>query len=178
MQTNRYHPLIVSLHWLIFLLFAVALIAIEYRGQLPKGDPAIGNVMAIHKQAGVLVFVFAIVRLLTRLSTTAPAILSRWPLIRFVAHAIHVVLYSLMFALPITGTLLSQSSGRAVMLFGWTLPTLVEKNPGLHDSIESVHVFLGNSVYFLVGLHVLAALWHHFVLRDQTLLHMSFRKQN
>jgi cytochrome b561 len=178
MQTNRYHPFIVSLHWLTVLLFAVALVAIEYRGQLPKGDPAIGGVMAIHKQAGVLVFILVIVRLLARMVTTAPAVLGRWPLIRLAAHAMHVALYGVMFALPITGTLLSQSGDHAVTLFGWTLPTLVMKNPGLHDIIEPVHEFLGNSVYFLVGLHALAALWHHFMLRDQTLLHMSFRKQN
>jgi len=175
MHRRRYHPLMISLHWLMFLLFVVALCAIEYRGFLQKGDPAIGQVMSIHKQAGVLVLVLALLRLATRANTAAPPVLGALPLQRIAAHAMHVALYVVMFALPISGILMSQCAGRAVELFGWALPALVAQNDALRDLIKPIHEFVGNAVYFLVGLHLVAALWHHFVLRDETMNHMSLK---
>ena len=175
MQIRRYHPLIIGLHWLMFLLFAVALCAIEYRGFLQKGDPAIGQVMSIHKQAGVLVLLFALVRLAMRANTSAPPVLGALPLQRVAAHVMHVALYAVMLALPISGILMSQSAGRAVELFGWALPAVVAQNEALRDLIKPIHEFIGNAVYFLVGLHLVAALWHHFVLRDETMNHMSLK---
>ncbi len=176
MYIRRYHPLMIALHWLMFLLFVVALSAIVYRGGLQKGDPAIPQIMAIHKQAGVLVLILAALRLIARFNTPTPAVIAAWRWQRFAAHALHVVLYLVMFALPIIGILMSQSGGRAVELFGLTLPTLVAKDAALHDLFKPAHEFIGNAVYFLVGLHIFAALWHHYILRDETLLHMSPRQ--
>ncbi len=176
MRIHRYHPLMISFHWLMLVLFVVALAAIEYRGTLPKGDPTIGQIMAIHKQAGVLVLLLAVLRLATRVSTNAPSVIGAWAIQRFAAHVVHILLYVVMFALPVSGILLSQSADRAVELFGWVVPTLVAPDQALRDMIKPIHEFVGNAVYFLVGLHLVAVLWHHFIARDETLYHMALRK--
>src|SRR5882757_10987032 len=66
MKPNRYHPATVFFHWVIFLLFVVALATIEYRGYLPKGDPLKDSIVNIHMLAGQLVFLFVLFRVAAR----------------------------------------------------------------------------------------------------------------
>lgn len=173
-RRNAYHPLSISLHWLMFLLFATALACIELRGITTKASPWHGTLRSWHIDAGLLVLLFAVVRVAARLGFGAPAVLGAGIQVKL-AHALHGVLYLVMFLLPITGVVFSQAGGRDVALFGWTLPHLVAADPVLRGSVKEVHEFLGNAVYFLVGAHALAALWHHFVLKDETLLRMRFK---
>jgi len=65
-----------------------------------------------------------------------------------------------------------------VVFFGWTLPHLIAVNDDWHDNIQDVHEFLGNAVYYLVGIHIAAALWHQWVRKDAILRRMSWRKED
>lgn len=161
----------ILLHWLMFILFAVALIAIEWREGVPKDEQALRNTLrAVHISAGLLVFLLAFVRLGIRLTAGAPAILGDAPWQRASAHLLHWALYLIMFALPISGVVFSQAGGREVAFFGIALPQMIAQNPDLRSVVKEFHEFIGNAVYWLVGIHVLASLWHHIVLKDDTLL--------
>lgn len=175
MIRRRYHPASISLHWLMFLLFAIALSCIELRGFTAKGTPLRDLLRNWHVDAGLLVLIFAFVRIAARIGFGGPAPLGQ-PLQAKAASALHGVLYLVMFLLPITGMVFVQAGGRDVALFGMTLPHLVAADPALRGTVKEVHEFLGNSVYFLVGVHALAALWHHFVVKDETLLRMTLRQ--
>jgi cytochrome b561 len=162
------------IHWLIFLLFVVALASIEYRDSVPKatGQALRDSLRAIHVAAGLLVLLLAVVRLEEFLRRGAPPVLAhaRWQVTA--AHLLHATLYVVMFALPITGIVFAQAGGRSVAFFGWELPLMVSQNAALRHNAHELHEFLGSAVYVLVGLHVAASLWHHFVLGDDTLRRM------
>ncbi|KAF7598950.1 MAG: cytochrome B [Candidatus Dactylopiibacterium carminicum] len=161
----------IVLHWLMFVLFAVALVAIEWRGNIPRdgGQAMRSTLMSFHIGAGLLVFLFAFVRLGIRLNAGAPAILGDAAWQRASAHALHWALYIVMFALPLSGVVFVQAGGREVAFFGMNLPHLVAPDPALRSFVHDAHEFLGNAVYALVGIHIVASLWHHFVLKDDTL---------
>jgi cytochrome b561 len=172
MKPDRYHPASIFFHWVIFLLFVAALAAIEYRGYVPKGDPLRDALRAIHVLAGQLIFLFVLFRVAARLRFGAPPTASgpRWQ--GRAAQAVHGLLYMVMFALPITGVLFNQAGGREVVFFDWALPQLIEPDKALRSTLHSIHVWIGNALYYLAGLHILGALWHHFALKDNTLRRM------
>ncbi|WP_035053377.1 cytochrome b [Andreprevotia chitinilytica] len=170
-RRDRYHPLSIGLHWLIFILFAVALIAIELKGNFPKGTPQRSQLMQLHMLAGQLVLIFALVRVAARWRLAAPKMFgSGWQI--GAAHLVHFLLYVLMFALPLTAIGFIQAGGGSVSFFGAALPQLLSPDPALKPTLKAIHEFLGNAVYFVVGLHVLAALFHHFIMKDDTLRRM------
>jgi cytochrome b561 len=68
--------------------------------------------------------------------------------------------------------LLLSAEGKPIPFFGWQLPSLVLENRGLAEQIKDLHETIGGIGYFLIGAHVLAALYHHYVLHDTTLLRM------
>ncbi|MDY7579754.1 cytochrome b [Herbaspirillum sp. RTI4] len=172
MNRNRYHPASVFFHWMIFLLFVIALAVIEYRGDVPKGDPLRDTLRTIHMMTGQLVFLFAAFRIAARFRFGVPAALPgpRWQ--TWSGEAVHILLYVIMFALPITGVLFTQAGGRDVSFFGLILPQLISPDAALKESIRDIHELIGNAVYYVVGLHALAALWHHFIRKDSTLRRM------
>jgi cytochrome b561 len=178
MPRATYHPISVILHWLVFVLFVVALATIEYRGEVPKGEPLRDLLRTIHMHAGQLVFLLVLVRLPARKLFGVPDALPMKPLQRMLAHTVHFLLYFVMIALPITGILFTQAGGKEVVFFGLTLPTLIAQNMDLRNSIRDFHEFMGNAVYFLVGLHVIGALWHHYVEKMPIFRRMMLRAKD
>ncbi|WP_050462576.1 cytochrome b [Herbaspirillum autotrophicum] len=172
MTRTHYHPASIFLHWFIFLLFVIALATIEYRGEVPKGDPLRDTLKTVHMLAGQLVFLALLLRVAARFRFGVPPEVAgpRWQ--TWSAGVVHGLLYLTMLALPVTGVLFTQAGGKDVSFFGLTLPHLIAASPDLKTSIKAVHEFIGNAVYYLVGLHVLGALWHHLILKDGTLRRM------
>ncbi|MGM3273687.1 cytochrome b [Ralstonia sp. 24A2] len=74
--------------------------------------------------------------------------------------------------MPISGILFVQAAGKDVAFLTWTLPRFVAENPDLKSALKSAHEFIGNAVYFIVGLHIAGALWHQFAQRDNLLTRM------
>jgi superoxide oxidase len=77
-----------------------------------------------------------------------------------------------MIALPVLGILARQAEGAAVTFLGWTLPIFIANDKPLSRQLEDVPTFLGNVMLWLVVLHVVAALYHAFVRRDNALARM------
>lgn len=77
-----------------------------------------------------------------------------------------------MIGMPFFGWLLLSASGKPIPFFGLELPALVAKNKGLADLIKEIHETGGTVGYFLVGIHAAAALFHHYYVKDNTLLRM------
>jgi cytochrome b561 len=90
-------------------------------------------------------------------------------LIRAVAALTHIALYGLLLALPLLGWALSNAQDRPVHLFGLTLPALVGADEDLADSLQAWHIDAAWALLALVLLHTGAALWHHFMVRDDVL---------
>jgi cytochrome b561 len=93
--------------------------------------------------------------------------------VRLAAKAGHAFLYLFLLALPLTGWLLTNAQGKAASFFGlFNLPMLVAKNRDLVDQLGDIHETGAWVFIALVGLHVGAALWHHFWRKDQVLRSM------
>jgi cytochrome b561 len=80
-----------------------------------------------------------------------------------------------MFAQPVLGVLSMQAGDKTVVFLGWALPKLMDSDPAVYFVLKDVHKWIGNSFYFLIGMHALGALWHHFVLKDDSLRGMLTR---
>ncbi len=105
MTRKKYHFLSILLHWLIFLLFIVGLVAIEYRDSIPRNDLLRGTLMYLHAQAGLLIFLFFLVRAAARWRFGIPDEIAgpRWQTLG--AKMVHFLLYFVMFTPPVTGIL-------------------------------------------------------------------------
>ena len=126
-----------------------------------------------HKEFGILVLVLASCRVLWHLYSFPPQFvpsLKAWE--KWGARVAHALLYVAMFAMPLSGWILSSASGRTVNFFGIDLPNFVAPSKGTKDFFEDIHGFVGYALIPLVGLHVAGALKHHFFDKDITLKRM------
>lgn len=167
----RYSRPAVILHWLVFLLVALALTAIEIRG--PRGSDSRTLWTGIHIWAGCTVLVLMAVRLAWRLVHGVPAAEAGGGFLALCARAMHWLFYIVLIAQPLLGILMTNMAGRPVMLMGtdWSF-SLVGAHPDLRPDVRAAHGFIGNALFYLIGLHALAALWHQFIRRDGTLRKM------
>lgn len=172
MPIKRYHPASIFLHWLVFLLVIAAFIAIELKGQFPKGSEPRELCKQIHGVFGQLIFIAMAIRLFIRLKYGVPAPTNPVPLLTSLAKAMHWLLYALLLIAPIFGILYFQYAGKEIHFFGLVWPQFLTPNVESKKLVEGIHEFLGNSLYFLIGLHALAGLWQHYVIKDDTLRRM------
>jgi cytochrome b561 len=127
----------------------------------------------IHVWAGVGVLCLTAVRLVWRLVHGVPVAERGGGWVAMCARSLHLLFYVVLIAQPLLGILMMNFGGRPVPLMGIDLSfTLVGENKALGHTVHSAHVFLGNALYYLIGLHALAALWHQYVLKDGTLRKM------
>lgn len=176
-MSTHYTATAKTLHWgmavLIFGLFGLGF----YMTGLPL-SPARLQLYSWHKWAGVTVFVLVLVRLAWRASHRPPVLPSHMkPLERFAAHAGHLLLYVLMFAIPLSGWLMSSAKGFQTVWFGvLPIPDLLARDKALGDLLQTLHLGLnGLLIAALLG-HIGAALKHHFLDRDDVLTRMLRRR--
>ena len=169
----RYGSLAIGLHWLIFLLFIGVYGTIELRELFEKGSDPREALKTWHFMLGMLVFVLVWLRIAARLSGPTPTIQPAPPRFQeLAAKLLHLALYLLMIGMPLTGWLLLSASGKPVPFFGLELPALIGVNKDLAGQIKELHETLGTAGYFLIGLHAAAALYHHYIVRDNTMTRM------
>lgn len=126
-----------------------------------------------HKWVGMTILALAALRTAWRLTHPAPRLLPMAAWQRRTAHAFHGLLYLLMFALPVSGWAYSNATGYPIVYLGLLrLPNLLSRNKELATKLVTVHEALGWTLFAILVLHILAALKHHFVDRDDTLRRM------
>ena len=173
-NTNAtYGAVSVGFHWLMVGLLIAVYASMELRGYFPKGSAPREAMKTWHFMLGRSVLMLAAVRLLVNWLDRAPSITpmpAKWQTLS--AHAMHVALYVLMLGLPLLGWLLLSASGKPIPFFGLHLPALLTENKDTADLIKEVHEAGATVGYFLIGVHAAAALFHHYVMRDNTLRRM------
>ncbi len=168
-RTHYGWPLI-GLHWVTLALLMLVYATAELSDVFPKGSAGRASVRNLHESLGLLVFGMVWLRLTLRAFAASPAIVPtppRWQVL--LATLVHVALYVLMIAVPLSGWLMLNADGKALVWFGTPLPVLVAPNAWLADVLEDVHEAIAQAGYALVGLHAAAAVFHHYLLRDNTL---------
>lgn len=172
-MNESYTRTAISLHWIIAILIFAGWGLGLYMHELPA-SPMKLRYFSWHKWIGVSVFLLAIVRAAWLAAHPTPALPRAMPpMQQRLAHLSHGLLYFLMFAVPVSGWLMSSAKGVQTVYFGIVpLPDLVPKNKELGHTLKEVHEFLAYSLAVLVALHAAAALKHHFIDRDNVLTRM------
>lgn len=169
----RYGAVAQALHWLIAALIFVMFGLGWYMADLPLGQHKF-DMYQLHKSLGVTIFLLVIVRLLWRWRNPAPplpATMPGWE--RAAAHATHGLLYLMLLAQPLIGFLQSNAANFPVVWWGSVpLPALIGPDEALGEDLVGVHEWGSRLILLLLVLHVVAALRHHFVIRDDILRRM------
>jgi cytochrome b561 len=179
MSAARYTPWMRRLHWAIAWLIVFALVLIEIKGWFPRGSTARTAVKWGHMQFGIAVLLLMLPRLLVRLRCSVPPITPeppRWQ--AMLGKLVHLALYLLAFAVPLLGMAMMFVAGKPWNLLGLPLPVLATPDPDLAHAIEDIHETVGNVLMWLAIAHAAAAVFHHLVQRDDTLLRMLPGERN
>jgi cytochrome b561 len=171
---EAYGSLAKFLHWAIVLLILPQYFLAEGAEAFEKGSQQAVQLMDLHKSLGVLVLLLAVVRIAWKiLNRPHPAPIGDVVWQRKAAAAGHGLLYLLILLQPLTGWMVVSSGDSPVSLFGWlTLPAIVAPNHDLHEAMEEVHEIVFWLMVVVAVVHVAAALFHHWVLKDATLRRM------
>jgi cytochrome b561 len=175
MRVSRYQPVLVALHWLMALLLPIALLGgALVLVKIPNTDPMKIVALRQHFAGGILLLVLMLIRLVVRLSTAHPAPASTGgSTLDRIAWLSHRLLYVLVVAQACSGLTMALQAGLPDVLFGghgalpadfWIFP------------VRSVHYVISRLLMALIALHVTAALYHTFILRDGLLRRMWFGK--
>lgn len=171
--TDRYGSLSIGLHWLMLLLLAAVYACIELHELFPKGSDPREALKTWHFMLGLSVLVLVLLRLAAHLAGPVPRIVPDPPgWQKLPAKLMHVALYVFMIGMPLAGWLMLSAEGKPIPFFGLQLPALIGESKDLAKLIQEIHETGGTVGYFLIGLHAAAALFHHYVVRDNTLRRM------
>jgi cytochrome b561 len=161
------------LHWLIVVMIITQVILANIAEDLPIGMKKLA-MFARHKSVGITIFGLALLRLLWRWANPTPLLpTTLQPYERALAGLTHAGLYIVLFAMPLTGWMMTSARGFPVSWFGFfQLPDFVPKNDALYNAMKETHDTLALALYAIVSLHVAGALKHHFFMKDDVLRRM------
>jgi cytochrome b561 len=170
---TRYSAVAQAFHWLIAALIVTQFTLAYMADDLPIGAHKLA-LLARHKSFGMTVLMLAILRLLWRLKNPPPELPDHMtPLERKLARATHIAFYVLLFAMPLTGWMMSSAKNYSVSWFGlFTWPNLIGKNETAFDILRATHDTMSVILLSIAVVHILAALKHHFWNKDNVLLRM------
>jgi len=172
--TTRYGLVSRTLHWLMALMFLGLFVTGLYMTSLNYMHPWYKTLFDMHKSFGVLFLQLLLLRLFWHFYNPRPAFaasLKTWE--KFIAGVTHSLLYGLLLLIPLSGYVISTANGDAIEVFGWyEIPAILSKNSERGDIAGVIHLALAIITMGLVILHSLAALKHHFLDKDETLLKM------
>jgi cytochrome b561 len=161
------------LHWVIAALIVTQFALAWSAEDLPLGMHKLA-LLARHKSFGMTLLMLGVLRLVWRFMNPPPALpagMSR--LERSAALATHGAFYFLLFAMPLSGWLMSSAKNYSVSWFGrFTWPNLIGPNEEAFSILRTTHFCLSYALFTIAVLHILAALKHHFWNKDDVLLRM------
>jgi cytochrome b561 len=171
--TARWGLLAQTLHWVIVALLIAQFVLANIADSLPLGLEKLA-VLARHKSIGITILMLAAVRLVWRWMNPTPALPPGLkPYERVAARLTHAALYVLLFAMPLSGWMMSSARNFPVSWFNLVqLPDLVQPSKPLYDLLHETHETLAVALIVVTAVHALAALKHHFYLKDDVLRRM------
>lgn len=161
------------MHWLTALCVILAWLVGQFGDDLPKAMHP--TALLLHMTLGQCVVALLITRLIWRLVDPPPPLeATRFGrLAEFGARLSHWLMYGLLLAVPLLGIMVQLKRGHALPIFGfWPWPSPWPADRALARTLLRVHYYLANTLLILAGVHAAAALVHHWLLHDRTLVRM------
>ncbi len=178
---TRYSAVAQAFHWIIAALIITQFTLAWMQDDLPLGMRKLA-LLARHKSFGMTILMLAVLRLTWRLFNRPPELPSHMSKMEMLlARATHILFYCLLFAMPVTGWMMSSAKNYSVSWFGlFTWPDLIGKNERAFDILRNTHETLSWLLLATLILHILAALKHHFWNKDEVLKRMLpfFKPEN
>ena len=195
--TTRYSKTAVVLHWLIAIFIVIMFVLGWFMADIPKDAPKqmVFDVLDLgvytwqlaeaatprtfyfnlHKSLGITIFALILIRILWRVTHKPPAFLTSYKTIeRKIATGTHHVLYLLMVAIPLTGLIMAINSKYGLKWFGIDFIAGLDNKPVREVFVEA-HEIIGIIFLVAVALHVVGALKHNFIDKDETMKRMSLK---
>ena len=171
--TRSWGTLSRALHWIIVLLIVNQWVIAERADSLPIGLAKL-QALAWHKSFGITILALAVIRLVWRWMNPVPDLTAETrPWERVLAKISHVLLYALIFAMPLSGWLMSSAKNFPVSWFNLVqLPDLVSPDDQLFHTLRDLHHLLFKVLVVVALLHAAGALKHHFIDRNDVLKRM------
>lgn len=162
------------LHWVI----AVLIIGLIYLGwymvDLTYYDKWYNSSLSWHKSLGMIVIALVLIKICWQLYTPAPESvvgLKFWEAIS--AYIMHIILLFLMLAIPVSGYIISSSAGQSIPVFDWfSIPAILKITATVRDWAIALHFYMAYGTAGLVTIHVIAAIKHQFIDKNNTLKRM------
>ena len=173
----RYSPALVALHWILALMIVVALfVGGPGLSRIDNADPAKIGALQGHMTFGVIVLILMLIRLVVRLRSDKPPHADTGnALVDLAGKVLHWSFYVLVILMCLSGIGISISAGLPAIVFqgsGDPLPPDFFAYPP-----RIAHGIIANLLMLLVALHVIAALYHQFYLKDGLFRRMWFGKR-
>ena len=171
---TNYGAVAKSLHWLIAIaLFALIYLGLEQAG-MERGDEK-SRIRFIHASIATITLVLMTLRIIWRFMNEAPAhpvAMPAWQ--RTISSIVHWGLYITVFTQLTAGAMVTATGGRGLPVFGlFSIPLPVAENRDAHEWWEGVHEFVWLPIVALLALHVLGALYNHFIVKNDVLRRMT-----
>jgi cytochrome b561 len=171
---TRYSAFGQALHWVMAVLILITFIYGPGGGEKHVYSTARDFDRQLHETLGLIVVTLTLVRVAWRAAAVMPAVPSfapRWT--EIASKGVRLGIYLLFFALPLTSVAGAWLEGHPLTMLGnIQIEPQLTKSHELGTTIAEIHTWLGDAIMWLAGLHVLAALFHHFILRDGVLVSM------
>lgn len=175
----RYSTALVAVHWFMALLMVAVFASIELRVLYAKGTEMRDAMKALHFMLGMGVLLMVLLRLAARWNSPKPVEAAASPAQTW-AHRLaamgHLALYGFMLLMPLAGWLALSAAGKPIPFFGLELPALMGPNKTFAHDIKELHEAVGQLGYWLIGVHVAAALGHHYIIKDGLMSRMALNR--
>lgn len=176
-QVSRYHPLLVTLHWVLaFLIIAALTLGFFGLAATPNSDPQKIGVLRVHMAGGMLILVLMGIRFIVRMRTSRPAdATTGYPLLDRIAPISHYGFYVLVLLMAGTGYTTAILAGLPAIVFGGSgapLPPTFMIYP-----TRVAHGYIATLLVGFIILHMLAAFYHQFVRKDGLFRRMFFGRR-
>ncbi|NVK19437.1 MAG: YceI family protein [Methylocystaceae bacterium] len=160
-------------HWIMVLGFIALYVIGFYMTGLPLG-PDMFEQIALHKSIGMIVLGLSVLRLVWRFTNPNPKLPSGMPTHeRIGSYVSHIALYGVMIVMPLSGWAMSSAANYPVSIFGWvTMANIMDPSKEAVEFLKSFHGLMAWVILALIAVHVLAALKHHFINKDNVLTRM------
>lgn len=173
-SATEYGMLAKALHWLVAIgFFALIYLGLEQAGM--EGGDERSRIRFIHASIAAIVLTLMTIRVVWRVINQTPAHpvgMPAWQ--RAISTIVHWGLYLTVFSQLIAGAIMNGTAGRGIPVFGaFTIPIPVAEDHDAHEWWEEVHEFMWKPIAALLVLHILGALYNHFIVKNDVLRRMT-----
>ena len=173
-SSQGYGAIAIALHWIVVVLVLGAWLTGQFGDELPRGA-ARETGLFVHMSLGLAIVAFVVARLFWRVADPPPApeasAFGVWG--ERAGKAVHYLIYALLIAVPVAGIVVQFARGHALPVFGlFEIASPWAADRAFAHDVKEIHEVLANGIMALIGLHAAAALTHHYIFQDRTLLRM------